>query len=205
MPASELQSTRRRGRGGESFHAVALPLRQRPRPVQHRGLAGARISLHPHHPVPGGQDQLHGFLLTLGQRSPCGGGRSPTSSASPGGPGPWPSRIRPIVSRSSASALSVVRPSPLWNAGATYRPFSFRRPSTARSACLHRYHPGLPGERGGQQVRPAEHRLPFRQMRHCPFYWLQWQEFFDSLVGHGKYPLSTISSMASPESRRRRI
>ena len=80
-----------------------------------------------------------------------------------------PSRIRPMLSRSSANALSVVMPSPFSSAGARCsRTFLFQRPDLALGA-PHGDAPGVHGERGGQQVRSGEHRFPFGQVRRGPF------------------------------------
>ena len=53
----------RRGRGREPQHAVSLLSGQRPRPVEHGGLARAGIALDADHPVLRRQDQLDRFLL----------------------------------------------------------------------------------------------------------------------------------------------
>ena len=48
---------------------VAPLLGERPRPVQHRRLAGAGVALDAHHPVLGAEDELDRFALTVRQRS----------------------------------------------------------------------------------------------------------------------------------------
>ena len=58
----------RRGRGREPQHTVALLSGEHPRPVEHRGLAGAGIALDADRPVLRRQDQLHRILLTRRER-----------------------------------------------------------------------------------------------------------------------------------------
>ena len=76
---------------------------------EHRGLAGAGVALDAHHAVLRRQDRRDGLLLALRERSLVQVlAAHLTACASTHGPGSGRFVINPMVSRSSASAVSVV-------------------------------------------------------------------------------------------------
>ena len=159
---------RRRGRGREPHHAVAAFLGERPDALEHGGLAGAGVALDAHDAVLRPEDQLHGFPLPFGQRTPV-----QTRTHYPASH----HRATAVVSiPHQADGLPLVGERLV--GGHAVARFERRR-GVERSGLLEIAHrlfgrldgdrAGPPGQRRGQQVGTAEHGLALGKMSNCPF------------------------------------
>ena len=81
---------------------------------------------------------------------------------------PPPACTSAMVSRSSATARSVVSSPTIAGIRAPWSDPAASRPATAASASPTVTSPRVPGERGREQVRAREHRLALREMRDGP-------------------------------------
>ena len=167
MPASAASV-----RAAEGAHRVALLLQQRAGAVQHGGLAGAGIALDSDGAVLGGEDELHGRLLTVGEGAVAerlvdgagahrGGAAALARLHQPDG--------FPLVGDGAVGgeqALGARQARGMKRAGRRAR----------RDLALDGGDAGparVEGERGGEQVGAGEHRLAFREVGHRPVHGLR--------------------------------
>ena len=162
-----LQRPRGRGRGREAPDLVALLLHERAGAPQHGGLAAARIALDADGAVLGGQDELHGLLLPVGEWAAPE--RLVDSPPAHGGGAP------PLTGLHQSDRLALVGQRPV---GGEQPVHAGQAGGVQGSALLQRRDLALDlagrrraraeGERGGQQIGAREHCLAFREVGDGP-------------------------------------
>ena len=162
-----IEGARGRGRRRQPPDLEAALLQQCARPVQHGGLAGAGIALHPHNAVLLGQDQLHGLLLS--------GREGTVAEHLVDGTPAHRSRGPPLSAFHEGYGLALVRRGPVGGervsrhgivCGQQGAGLLQPRDGGLRLADAHRA--WLPGEGGGEEVGSREHRLSLGEVRHGP-------------------------------------
>ena len=172
MPDSAASVCTADAEGARPVHAVAALLGERPRPVQHRGLAGAGVALDAHHAVLRREDGGDGLLLAVCQR--------PLVQVLPDLAPPHQHLPQVLAGAHGTHGLALV--SDRGVRGHSVAAAKRRRGVEASfplervdglAGGLDRDRAGPPGERGGQQVGPCEYRLALRQVLRRPRHGMQ--------------------------------